>query len=71
MSLPKRHGRLQGYAFVTLENESELEKASEKVNGKEVDGRELRVQKATSGGPYPTTGTQERPKRRKVRIQSY
>jgi RNA recognition motif-containing protein len=52
VSLPERFGRRQGYAFITFENFSDVEKAVSEVNGKELLGREMRVQKATSGGPY-------------------
>ena len=31
-----------------------MDKAVAEVNGKELLGREMRVQKATSGGPYPS-----------------
>jgi RNA recognition motif-containing protein len=50
--LPERFGRRQGYAFVTFESVDDVEKAVTEVNGKELLGREMRVQKATSGGPY-------------------
>lgn len=50
--MPERFGRRQGYAFITFENFSDVEKAVSEVNGKELLGREMRVQKATSGGPY-------------------
>jgi RNA recognition motif-containing protein len=73
--LPERFGRRQGYAFITFDNASDVEKALAEVNGKELLGREMRVQKATSGGPYAsdsgehgetTTGetTKARPKPR-------
>ena len=52
VSLPERFGRRQGYAFITFEDPSDVEKALAEVNGKELLGREMRVQKATSGGPY-------------------
>jgi RNA recognition motif-containing protein len=52
VSLPERHGRRQGYAFVTLTTAAEVDKAVNDVNGKELLGREMRVQKATSSGPY-------------------
>jgi RNA recognition motif-containing protein len=50
--LPERFGRRQGYAFITFEKAEDVEKAVAEVNGKELLGREMRVQKATSGGPY-------------------
>lgn len=50
--MPERFGRRQGYAFVTFEDVDDVEKAVSQINGKELLGREMRVQKATSGGPY-------------------
>ena len=50
--MPERFGRRQGYAFVTFEKASDVDRAVTEVNGKELLGREMRVQKATSGGPY-------------------
>ena len=52
VSLPERFGRRQGYAFVTFDKAADVDKAVAEVNGKELLGREMRVQKATSGGPY-------------------
>jgi len=52
VSLPERFGRRQGYAFVTFDKAEDVEKAVTEINGKELLGREMRVQKATSGGPY-------------------
>ena len=52
--MPERFGRPQGYAFITFENATDVDKAVADVNGKELLGREMRVQKATSGGPYPS-----------------
>jgi len=54
VSLPERFGRRQGYAFITFENEEDVDRAVSDINGKELLGREMRVQKATSGGPYAT-----------------
>jgi len=54
VSLPARFGRRQGYAFITFEDAADVDKAVAEVNGKELLGREMRVQKATSGGPYPS-----------------
>jgi RNA recognition motif-containing protein len=50
--LPERFGRPQGYAFITFEDATDVEKAVAEANGKELLGREMRVQKATSSGPY-------------------
>jgi RNA recognition motif-containing protein len=54
VSLPARFGRRQGYAFITFDDAADVDKAVAEVNGKELLGREMRVQKATSGGPYPS-----------------
>lgn len=54
VSLPSRFGRRQGYAFITFEDAADVDKAVAEVNGKELLSREMRVQKATSGGPYPS-----------------
>lgn len=50
--MPERFGRRQGYAFITFDKAADVDKAVAEVNGKELLGREMRVQKATSGGPY-------------------
>jgi RNA recognition motif-containing protein len=52
VSLPERFGRRQGYAFITFGDAQDVEKAVVEMNGKELLGREMKVQKATSGGPY-------------------
>ena len=39
-------GRSRGFGFVTFENEEDAEKAIQEMNGKEVMGRAIRVNKA-------------------------
>ena len=46
-------GRPRGFGFVTMTDDAEAQKAIEELNGKEVGGRELKVNQAkerTSGG---------------------
>ena len=38
--------RSKGFGFVTFENDEDAKKAESSLNGKEVDGRELRVNEA-------------------------
>ncbi len=42
----RRSGRSKGFGFVEMENEDEAQKAIEALNGKELDGRSVVVQKA-------------------------
>ena len=44
-------GRSKGYGFVTMESEEAGKNAMEQINGKEVDGRTLRVDEATERKP--------------------
>ena len=76
--MPERFGRRQGYAFITFEDASDVDKAVAEVNGKELLGREMRVQKATSGGPYTSengdgenTGGEARKLRPRPRAKVY
>jgi cold-inducible RNA-binding protein len=39
-------GRSKGFGFVTMENEEQAQKAVKELNGKELDGRTLRVSEA-------------------------
>lgn len=39
-------GRSKGFGFVTMENDEDAAKAIEELNGKELDGRSLTVNKA-------------------------
>ena len=46
-------GRSRGFGFVEMENQADGERAISELNGKEVDGRELKVNEAkpqTNGG---------------------
>lgn len=52
-------GRSRGFAFVEMSNQSDGESAIQKLNGKEVDGRQLKVneakpqeQRSGGGGGY-------------------
>jgi RNA recognition motif-containing protein len=40
-------GRSRGFGFVSFENDEDAERALEKMNGTELDGRSLRVDHAT------------------------
>jgi len=72
VKLPKRFGRSQGYAFVTFEQGTDLDSVVEKLNGMEISGRALRLQKATSEGPFESgTGiVPEKSKQRRIRKKS-
>ena len=39
-------GRSKGFGFVTFANEDDAKKAVEKMNGKEISGREIKVSEA-------------------------
>ena len=41
MMEPEQNNRSRGFGFVTMEKQSEAEKAAEGVNGKDILGREL------------------------------
>jgi RNA recognition motif-containing protein len=43
-------GRSRGYGFVEMATAEEADHAIAQFNGKDVDGRQLRVEKASSGG---------------------
>ena len=43
----------RGYGFVTFETEAEAKKALDALNGKELQGRPIRVELARSTGPHP------------------
>lgn len=49
-------GRPKGFAFVTMSNQAEAEKAIELLNGKEVDGRPLTVNVAKPREERPAYG---------------
>jgi len=42
----KYKGRSKGYGFVDMENEADVENAVNSLNGKEIDGRNIKVNKA-------------------------
>jgi len=42
----KFSGRSKGFGFVTFKNDADAEKAIAEMNGKNIDGRELRVNEA-------------------------
>tara|TARA_A100001011_G_C13935635_1_gene684991 strand:+ start:26 stop:289 length:264 start_codon:yes stop_codon:yes gene_type:complete len=44
-------GRSKGYGFVTMADEESGKNAMEQINGKEIDGRTLRVDEATERKP--------------------
>ena len=43
-------GRSRGFGFVEMATAEEADKAIAQFNGKDLDGRQLRVEKASSGG---------------------
>ncbi|KAI8893238.1 hypothetical protein BC833DRAFT_532029 [Globomyces pollinis-pini] len=48
--LDRESGRSKGFGFVTFENEKDADDAIEKMNEQELDGRRIRVDKATDRG---------------------
>ncbi len=44
-------GRSRGFGFVEMASEEDARKAEEALNGKELDGRQLKVNEAHSKGP--------------------
>jgi len=44
-------GRSRGFGFVEMATAEEADQAIAQFNGKDVDGRQLRVEKASPGGP--------------------
>ena len=45
-------GRFRGFAFVEMESDESAQKAINEINGKELDGRELKVAEARSRDSY-------------------
>lgn len=43
-------GQSRGFGFVEMSTVAEADQAISQFNGKDLDGRQLRVEKATSGG---------------------
>ena len=61
-------GRSRGFGFVEMASEEEAEKAISGLNGSSLDGRMIRVDRATprgAGGPRPAGGPPLRPARRR------
>ena len=42
----KYSGKSKGFGFVTIDDDAEAQKAIEAMNGKEIEGRELKVSEA-------------------------
>ena len=49
-------GQSRGFGFVEMSTVAEADEAIAKFNGKDLDGRQLRVEKATSGGTRSGSG---------------
>ena len=49
-------GRSRGFGFVELKNADDLKKAIDALNGKDVDGREIRVAEAQERTDRPARG---------------
>jgi cold-inducible RNA-binding protein len=60
VAMDRETGRARGFAFVEMPNDDEAAKAIAGLDGKEVDGRNLKVNearpKAAGGGPRPGGG---------------
>jgi RNA recognition motif-containing protein len=52
--MDKATGRSKGYGFVEMANDADGEKAIEKLNGAEVEGKTLVVKKAAARPEYPS-----------------
>ena len=55
----RRHGRVsdvfitgKGYAFITMESKDEAEDAIDALNGKKIDGQDVKVEMAVSENTY-------------------
>ncbi|CAI4211449.1 unnamed protein product [Parascedosporium putredinis] len=57
--LPNTDGKLKGFGFITFRRREHAEKAREKINGKEVDGRKLEVDWAIDKRVYDQQGEAE------------
>lgn len=51
MPVDRMSGRPRGFAFVEFENDEDAEKAIETLNGRDLAGRELRVDEARERAP--------------------
>lgn len=49
-------GQSRGFGFVEMATAAEADQAIAQFNGKELDGRQIRVEKATSGGGRGPSG---------------
>ncbi len=49
--MDKFSGRSKGFGFVTINNDEAAKKAAEEMNGKEVDGRQIKVNEAKPMDP--------------------
>jgi RNA recognition motif-containing protein len=49
-------GQSRGFGFVEMATAAEADQAIAQFNGKELDGRQIRVEKATSGGSRGASG---------------
>ena len=64
MAMDRETGRARGFAFVEMANDDEAKSAIAALDGKEVGGRNLKVNEArpkTAGGPPQRTGGPQRP----------
>jgi RNA recognition motif-containing protein len=51
--IPRRYGRVQGYAFVSMSSEAEVERAIQQLNGLPLDGRPLTIERARPNVEHP------------------
>jgi RNA recognition motif-containing protein len=59
----KFSGRSKGFGFITFENEEDMKKAISEMNGKPLDGRELKVSEAKPQEPRDRDFNDRRPPR--------
>lgn len=59
----KFSGRSKGFGFVTIEDDGAAKKAISELNGKEVDGRELKISEAKPMEDRPPRRDFDRPRR--------
>ena len=63
MMTERRTGRPRGFAFVEMSTDEAAQQAIEALNGKEVDGRELKIDKAKPRSDRGRGGGRERQRR--------